>query len=177
MILKIMKISFILLLSSTDSLTAFETARRRMDSNFYPNFMTKDGADQDTNLRNSDVAGKFKILTCSSTSCAAKRKALNMDQYATFAAFYSRIQDRSPLVKIEESPCLGACREAPCVGIEHDDFEGPVSLEGMTPNEFAQRVFHRISFEDDVDRVWSSVENAIHAMAEQEGMEDSDSYV
>ena len=99
-----------------------------------------------------------------------------MDQYATFAALYSRIQDRSSSVRIEESPCLGACKQAPCVGIEHDDFVGPVSLEGMTPTEFSQKVFQKVLFEDDVDRVWLAVENAIHVMAEQE-MEDSDSYV
>lgn len=57
---------------------------------------------------------------------------------------------------------------APCVGIVHEDFEGPVSLEGMTESEFAQRVFHSVRFEDDADRVWGAVENAIQLMTEQE---------
>lgn len=176
-----MKRSLIISLSLATPFTAFQRPIRSRSS-FYPNFMTHEddsSPDQDMNLH-PNVAEKFKILTCSSTSCTSKRKALNMDQYATFAALYSKIQDRSPSVRIEESPCLGACKQAPCVGIEHDDFVGPVSLEGMTPTEFSQRIFQRIVFEEDVDRVWLAVENAIHVMAEQEeqlGMEESDSYV
>jgi (2Fe-2S) ferredoxin len=144
-------------------------------------FMAHDNStNPQTSNSQSNAAEKFKILTCCSTSCAAKRKALNMDPYATFAAFYSRTQDRYPAVRIEESPCLGACQQAPCVGIEHDDFVGPVSLEGMTPSEFSQRVFQRILYEDDVGRVWRAVENAIQITADEEqkeNIEDSDSYV
>lgn len=116
----------------------------------------------------SEAAGKFKVLACSSTSCAAKRKALNLDQFSTFSAFYSKIQENAPTMTIEESPCLGSCKFAPCVGVEHEEFEGPVSLDGMTPSEFSQRVFHGVLFDDDVDRVWSSIQNAIQVMAEEE---------
>jgi (2Fe-2S) ferredoxin len=147
----------------------------------HTSFMAHDSStNPHTDDSQSNAAEMFKILTCCSTSCASKRKALNMDPYATFAAFYSRIQDRYPAVRIEESSCLGACQQAPCVGIEHDDFVGPVSLEGMNPSEFSQRVFQRIVNEEDVDRVWRAVENAIQIMADgeqKENIEDSDSYV
>jgi len=117
----------------------------------------------------SVVASKFKVLTCCSTACSAKRKAHSMDEYATFGAFYGRIHNSAPSVGVEEAPCLGACEHAPCVAIEHDDYDGPVALlDGMTTSEFSDRVFHRIVTEQDVDRVWSSLETAILAMAEEE---------
>jgi hypothetical protein len=87
------------------------------------------------------VAEKFKILTCSSTSCAQKRKVCGLDEFATFGAFYSRIQNGNvPDVQLEESPCLGSCKMSPCVAIQHEDFEGNVALEGMTGNEFTERL-------------------------------------
>lgn len=90
-------------------------------------------------------------------------------RYCTFTAFYTRGKDRAPSVRVEESPCLGGCKFAPCVAIEHDDFDGPVSLEGMTPDEFSQRLFHRVSYEEDFDRIWSAVENAVRIMDETDG--------
>jgi hypothetical protein len=119
-------------------------------------------------LLDPSVAGKFKILTCSSTSCSQKRASHNLDQYSTFSAFYVRVKGRAPSVRVEESPCLGSCKEAPCVGIEHDDFIGPVALTDMTESEFSVRVFHRVLLDDDVDRVWSAVEEAIQLMAAQD---------
>lgn len=88
-----------------------------------------------------EAASKFKILTCSSTSCAKKRQVLNIDEYATFGAFFSRIKDSDYAneVTVEESPCLGACKNAPCVAIEHEDYIGPVALEGMNQDEFSDR--------------------------------------
>jgi (2Fe-2S) ferredoxin len=116
-----------------------------------------------------DVARKFKVLTCSSTACAKKRSVLGLDEFSTFAAFWSRSQERTSLtVQVEESSCLGSCKQAPCVGILHEDFEGAVALEGMDQAEFNAKVFQRIVTEDDADRVWSSVENAIMAMAEDD---------
>ena len=114
-----------------------------------------------------DIAGQFKILTCMSTSCAKARKDMGMDEYATFSAFYTRAQDRAPAVEVEECPCLGRCAAAPCVAIEHEDYEGTVSLEGMTPTEFDQRVFQNILWEEDADRVWNAVENAIRILASE----------
>lgn len=114
------------------------------------------------------VSGKFKIVTCSATSCAQKRSALGMDQYATFSAFFTRIKEADfPGVQLDESSCLGGCKLAPCVAVEHDDFVGTVALEGMTANEFSARVFHRIITDDDADRVWSCIENAIRIMADE----------
>jgi hypothetical protein len=115
-----------------------------------------------------DVASKFKILTCSSTSCAAKREAMNLDEYDTYAAFWVRIQERAPDVQIAESPCLGCCKMAPCVAVEHEDYEGTVGLEGMRPAEFSDRVFHGVIDEDDAERVWSCVENAVRVMEREE---------
>lgn len=114
------------------------------------------------------VCGKFKILTCSATSCAAKRKALDLNEFATFSALYERIQNRAPTVQIEESSCLGSCKKAPCVAIEHDEYDGTVALEGMDDFEFSARVFHRVIDNNDADRVWSIVENAISLMDEED---------
>jgi hypothetical protein len=89
------------------------------------------------------TASKFKILTCTSTSCAKRRKNLGMDPYSTFGAFYTRSKgDGDELtIGVEESPCLGSCKMAPCVAVEHEDFVGTVSLEGMTESEFTDRVY------------------------------------
>jgi NADH:ubiquinone oxidoreductase subunit E len=88
----------------------------------------------------SEISSKFKILTCSSTSCAKKREMCGLDSFATYGAFYNRIKEAFPDVQLEESPCLGSCKQAPCVAIEHDDFVGTVALEGMSGNEFSDRV-------------------------------------
>ena len=97
-------------------------------------------ADKISALMDPTVAGKFKILTCSSTSCAKRRKECGMDDFETYGQFYNRIQEYAPQVQVEESPCLGSCKMAPCVAIEHEDYEGTVALEGMTDNEFTERV-------------------------------------
>jgi Thioredoxin-like [2Fe-2S] ferredoxin len=82
---------------------------------------------------------KFKIVTCMSTSCSQKRKALGLDNLATFGSMYSRAESTN--VQVEEGRCLGSCKMAPCVGIEHGDFVGSVSLEGMTDEEFSSRAY------------------------------------
>ena len=92
-----------------------------------------------------------------------------MDPYSTFSAFYTRIKDSDfPNVQIEETSCLGRCKFAPCVAVEHDDFVGTVALEGMTCSEFNTRVFDAIITDDDANRVWSCVDNAIRTMAEED---------
>jgi hypothetical protein len=111
-----------------------------------------------------NVAGKFKILACSSTSCTTRRRELRLDKLATYSALYVLSQERAPSVQLFESPCLGECRDAPCVAVEHDDYEGTVSLLGMQADEFARRVFLRVVGDSDIDRVWSCVESAIEAM-------------
>ena len=120
------------------------------------------------------VAGQLKVLTCSSTSCAKKRKDLGQDEYATFSEFYMRAKDTFATMTVEESTCLGCCKAAPCVGIEHEEYEGTVALEGMTDTEFSDRVFHNIHFVEDVDRVWQSIENAVQALAAEEEEEEED---
>jgi (2Fe-2S) ferredoxin len=94
---------------------------------------------------------------------------LGQDEYATFSALYTRIKESEfPNVEVEETSCLGGCKLAPCVAIEHEDFVGSVAVEGMTTEEFGARIFHKIVTESDADRVWSSVENAIRIMAAEE---------
>jgi hypothetical protein len=115
------------------------------------------------------AASQFKVLTCSSTACSKQRMLYGVSEPATFSSLYIRIMGSAPTVRIEECPCLGHCKKGPCVAIEHDDYDGPVSLEGMDNGEFVDRVFHRVLTDDDADRVWSVVYDAIQAMADEEG--------
>jgi hypothetical protein len=118
------------------------------------------------------VANKFKMVTCMSDACAQKRIENGQDEYSTFGAFFSRSRARSPwVVCIEEVACLGSCKKGPCAGVVHEDYEGTVVLKGMDEAESTAKVFHRIVTEDDADRVWSCVENAIMGMAEEESEE------
>lgn len=116
-------------------------------------------------ILDESIAGKFTIRTCASTSCSARRRQLRLDEFATYTAFYVLSQERAPKVSVAESSCLGACRLGPCVAIEHDEYDGPVSVEGMTPDEFAKRVFVHVDEVDRVEHVWSCLENAIHSIA------------
>lgn len=113
---------------------------------------------------------KFKIVTCMSTACSRKRQSLGMDNLCTFGAMYSRAS--ASRVEVEEGPCIGSCKKAPCVSIEHEDFFGSVALEGMNADEFASDAFLNIVTEEDADRVWTSVANAVQVMAEAEEDED-----
>mmetsp|Transcript_15996 Transcript_15996/g.40124 ORF Transcript_15996/g.40124 Transcript_15996/m.40124 type:complete len:181 (-) Transcript_15996:327-869(-) len=114
----------------------------------------------------SEQEEKFKIVTCMSTACSQRRKSLGMDSLSTFGAMFSRASASG--VKVEEGPCIGFCKKGPCVAIEHEDFFGSVALEGMTADEFASDAFLNIVTEEDADRVWSCVENAVRVMAEAE---------
>ena len=120
-----------------------------------------------------DIAGQFKIVTCSSTACAKRSKAFGLDEYALYSGIYERkeLNDATRGIEVEEGSCMGRCKFAPCIGVEHEDFDGKVGLEGMTDEEIQSRVFQNIVTEDDLDRVWSSVENAIRVMAEEEEAE------
>lgn len=90
------------------------------------------------------ISSQFKILTCSSTSCAKRTKALGLDEYALFSGLYERKENANAFqLIVEETSCLGCCKLGPCVGIEHEDYYGTVALEGMGPNEFSDRVFHK----------------------------------
>jgi hypothetical protein len=134
------------------------------------------------------IVSKFKVVTCMSTSCTKRRRQLFQDDHTTFSAFWELINDNgtndrgatsalnnlphymnnNKLIQLEETTCLGSCKYAPCVAIEHDDYDGPVSLLGMSDKEFQSRTFHSIVDEHDIRRVWSCLENAICSMKEEE---------
>jgi len=130
--------------------------------------------DDDDDIIIAEQEQLFKIVTCMSTSCCRKRDALGMDSLSTFSAMYSRASSSKSKVQIEEGPCVGSCQDGPCIAIEHEDFFGFVSLEGMTDNEFSKKAFLNIVTEEDADRVWSSVENAVKMMAEAADDDDDD---
>ena len=71
---------------------------------------------------------------------------------------------------IEDGGCRGGknCGLGPCVAVLHEDFDGSVALEGMAQFEINERVFHGVSTQNDVDRVWSCLANAINLMADEE---------
>lgn len=96
-----------------------------------------------------------------------------MDSLSTFGAMYARASEHSSRVRVEEGTCIGSCKRAPCVAVEHDDYFGTVALDGMTSEEFSSDAFLNIVTEEDADRVWSCVENAVKLMAEAEEDEDS----
>ena len=87
------------------------------------------------------ISSQFTIKICSSTTCAKKANSLGLDDYHVLSGLYSRKEGAgASQVEVEESSCLGCCKFAPCVGIEHEDYVGTVSLEGMGPNEFSDSV-------------------------------------
>jgi hypothetical protein len=53
------------------------------------------------------------------------------------------------------------------VAVYHTEYEGSVAFEGMNSAEFADRVFHRIVDEDDVERVWTCITDAIGILADE----------
>lgn len=96
--------------------------------------------EEEKEILDPEVAAKFKVVTCFSKSCNERRKRFGLDPLATFVEMYSRAQESAPCVVVEEGPCLGSCRNGPVVAIQHDDFIGHVSIEGMTESEFSERV-------------------------------------
>ena len=87
------------------------------------------------------ICEQMTIKVCSSTSCAKKRKILGMDEFATFGGMYERAGSTG--VSVEESTCLGKCKMAPCVAVEHEDYIGNIGLEGMTDSELSSSTFLR----------------------------------
>jgi (2Fe-2S) ferredoxin len=121
------------------------------------------------------IASQFTILTCASSKCAEQRNQRGLDEYATFSALWERAHTSADSalqqVTVEESPCLGGCAQGPCVAVTHEEYEGTVGLVGMHPAELADRVFYQIVTEEDADRVWNCVTDAIQGMMEQEDNE------
>ena len=139
-----------------DACSSFSTiASRRSRSPLY----ASPGEDN----RKETVSRQFTMLVCAASACARKRQTLGLDEYATLAA----LCDRGVAVE-ETRSCLGGCQLGPCVSVEHEDFEGPVALEGMRPQEFRDRVFHGVATDDDADRVWSCVERGVEFMVHEE---------
>lgn len=97
-----------------------------------------------------------------------RSKAFGLDEYALYSGMYQRKEDNvASAVQIEEGTCMGRCKFGPCIGIEHEDYDGFVGLEGMEPHEMSYRVFENIVTESDLDRVWACVENGIRTLAEE----------
>jgi predicted metal-binding protein len=84
-----------------------------------------------------EQAKKFKIITCTSITCCQRRRNLGLDSLSTFGSMYSRAKATG--VQVEEGPCVGSCKKAPCIAIEHDEFDGYVALEGMSSMEFSTK--------------------------------------
>ena len=122
------------------------------------------------------IARQFKIVTCSASSCAAMRNKLGLEEYATFTLLYERLVEDQLLsvIPIEETSCLGSCAMAPCVAIEHEDYDGTVALSGMHPSEFRLRTFHNVIQEQDVQRIWEILLQSIQTMAATNETEDDD---
>lgn len=90
------------------------------------------------------IAEQFKIKICSSASCMKRSKAFGLDEYALYSGMYQRKEDNvASAVQIEEGTCMGRCKFGPCIGIEHEDYDGFVGLEGMEPHEMSYRVFEK----------------------------------
>ena len=117
------------------------------------------------------TAQQFTIKVCTSTSCSKKLQQLGLDRYQILGDLYekARIDNVEEDLIIEDGGCRGGknCKLGPCVAIFHEDFDGSVALEGMGQTEFNERVFHGVSRQDDVDRVWGCVANAIDIMADE----------
>ena len=117
------------------------------------------------------TAQQFTIKVCTSTSCSKKLQQLGLDRYQVLGDLYekARIDNVEEDLIIEDGGCRGGknCKLGPCVAIFHEDFDGSVALEGMGQAEFNERVFHGVSRQDDVDRVWGCVANAIEIMADE----------
>ena len=89
------------------------------------------------------VASDFTIQVCTSTNCSRRLQQLGLDEYHVLGEIYAKAEARKieECMIIEDGKCLGGknCKLGPCVAILHDDFDGPVALEGMTSNEFKER--------------------------------------
>ena len=122
------------------------------------------------------VARQFKIVTCSASSCAAMRKKLSLEEYATYTLLYERLLEHQLLnvIPIAETSCLGSCAMAPCVAMEHEEYDGTVALIGMNPSEFQMRTFHQVIQEEDAQRIWNIIISSIKTIATPNEVEEDD---
>ena len=56
---------------------------------------------------------------------------------------------------------------APCVAIEHEEYDGTVALMGMDPSEFQLRAFHQVVDQHDAQRIWDLLLRSIKIMAQE----------
>ena len=88
------------------------------------------------------AASDFTIQVCTSTNCSKRLRQL--DRYHVLGEIYARAQawNVEECMIIEDGSCQGGknCKLGPCVAILHEDFDGNVALEGMSGNEFKERV-------------------------------------
>ena len=69
---------------------------------------------------------------------------MGLEDYALFSGIYQRKEENGAQgVQVEEGSCMGRCQFGPCIAVEHEDYEGFVSLEGMMGDEFQNRVFQK----------------------------------
>jgi hypothetical protein len=117
------------------------------------------------------AAQQFSIQVCTSTSCCKKLNQLGLDQYYILGEIYekARLSNIEKEMIIEDGSCQGGmnCKLGPCVAVMHEDFIGSVALKGMGQREFNERVFHGVATDEDVERVWSCVANAINIMTDE----------
>eukprot|EP00587_Corethron_hystrix_P012244 CAMPEP_0113327772 /NCGR_PEP_ID=MMETSP0010_2-20120614/19537_1 /TAXON_ID=216773 ORGANISM="Corethron hystrix, Strain 308" /NCGR_SAMPLE_ID=MMETSP0010_2 /ASSEMBLY_ACC=CAM_ASM_000155 /LENGTH=174 /DNA_ID=CAMNT_0000188801 /DNA_START=6 /DNA_END=530 /DNA_ORIENTATION=- /assembly_acc=CAM_ASM_000155 len=118
-----------------------------------------------------DICSAFTLRVCS----AKARRKFQLDEYYTLGTLDTLATNAgAQFMNVEESTCLGHCKQAPCVAVEHEDYYGHIALEGMTEMEFAKQAFLNVAFDEDVKRVWECVEGGVRTMME---MEDEDGQV
>ena len=105
----------------------------------------KSRTESSVDLLDPEVAGQFKIIACSSTACAKRCRDFGLDDYALFSGIYQRKEGSKTThnVEVSEGSCMGRCKFGPCVGVEHEEYDGRVGLEGMTDQEFHYRTFQK----------------------------------
>ncbi|GMI17049.1 hypothetical protein TrLO_g9624 [Triparma laevis f. longispina] len=113
-------------------------------------------------LASDSTCSKITLQVCSSTKCSRRRKQLQIDEYSLLSGLMDRVGSNP--INVEDSGCLGWCKRAPCVKVEHSDYDGSIGLEGMDDMELAQRCFFNILTEDDADRIWSSVAHGVRQL-------------
>ncbi len=76
----------------------------------------------------------------------------------------TRASEDQMSVEFDEASCLGWCKRAPCVAVEHEDYVGRIGLEGMDDSEIAQKCFFGV--DNDGGRVWEAVKEGVEQMVD-----------
>ena len=110
-----------------------------------------------------EVCSKVKVQVCASTKCTRARRNAKQEDLALYLALSERA---GGMVEIEESPCLGWCKRAPCVAVTHDEYVGKIGFESMSESEKMQKTFFRVVGLDEADRVWDVIEEGLFELSE-----------